>query len=295
MKRRIVFGGLLAMVMASGGAVAQENAPRAAEPQSGHGDHTAQGPAVPRWTSYPMLVPGRSFGRTGVRIQTYNIHAMEGQAIGSFDGQGEAALKAATTGLEFSEDGEFIVKAVETGGYYLVAVQGHGPGGENANAMTVRYFSNPGPAPRDMLNAVRPGLEIAPNPLPREHSRYRENESWTFRVAMDGKPLAGMPVTLETSNGTKAEFQTGDDGLVEVAFPQDMKEVPKDKLSHGRAPPASFVLAVRDGGLLATFNGTYRRDAHAGKNLWFGFGFVLLGMAAATPFLRRPKTKGDRA
>lgn len=201
-------------------------------------------------------------------------------------------MQAASSELEISSEGQFVVKATGQGGYYLVAVQGHGPGGEDANAMTIHYFSDRAPAPRDLLNAARPGLEIAPNPLPREHRHYRENERWTFRVTRDGKPIADMPVALETSNGTKAELRTDPEGLVEIAFPQDIKEVPKEDWHHGRPPPSSFVLAVRDGGLLATFNGIYERDAFAGTSLWFGFGFMIAGMAAALPFLRRPKIKG---
>lgn len=294
MKRRMFLGALLAAAAAPKGAVAQQEAPQSTDAHAGHSGHAPQGAEVPRWTGYPTLIRGRTFGRTGVRYQAYNLHAMEGQATGSFEG-GEAAMQAASSALEISTEGEFIVKTGEAGGYYLVSVQGHGPGGENANASTIHYFSNPAPAPREMLAAARPGLEIVPAVLPREHGQFRENETWRFRVANDGKPVAGMAVALETSNGSKAEFKTGPDGVAEITFPQDSKDIPKERWSHGRPPPSGFVLAVRDGGLLATFNGTYGRDAYAGTSLLFGFGFMLVGMAAATPFLRKPKTRGDGA
>lgn len=257
---------------------------------SAHGGHEAKGPSAPKWTQNPVLLASGPRSRTAAKFQAFNMHAMESTAWASFDGHGDEALKAAAQPVTVDDNGALSFKTgAVKGGYYLVRVMGHGPAGEIATATTIKYFSNAAPAPRDMLAAVRPGFEIAPDPLPREHGHYRENETWTFHVRMDGKPLAGLPVVLETSNGSTAEFTTTDDGSVDVTFPGDAKEVPKEQWNHGNPPASNFVLAVRNGGLLATYNDKYNRDAFAGKSVWTGVGFAMLGMIAAVPLVRRRK------
>jgi len=221
---------------------------------AGHGG-APKGPSAPEWTGMPMIVSAGSRTRAGAKYQTYNMHAMESSSYASYDGQGDEALKAATRSVPVDENGALMMKAGAQGGYYLVRVMGHGPNGETAIATTLKYFSNPGPAPRDLLNAGRSGFEIAPAVLPREHGHYREGEeNWPFIVRMNGKPMPGLPVVLETSNGTKAEYTTDEGGIVKVTIPEDFKDIPKDQWNHGRPPSSKFVIAVRDGGLLATYN-----------------------------------------
>ena len=257
---------------------------------AGHGGHAPSAPSAPKWTSLPMLVGASRFSP---KYQAYNMHAMEGQTYASYDGEGEDALAATTQPLSIGDSGGFAVKAGGSGGYYLVRVMGHGPSGEIATAMTLKYFSQPGPAPRDLLNASRSGFEIAPAVLPREHGHYREDETWPFIVRMDGNPVAGAKVALETSNGTKAEFITGADGIAQVTLPVDFQDIPKEEWNHGRPPYSKFVLAVRDGGLLATYNDSYAMHAYGSKDVMTGIGFAVLGMALAAPLvLRRKEKKG---
>ncbi|MFC1672621.1 hypothetical protein ACFL12_00570 [Pseudomonadota bacterium] len=256
---------------------------------AGHGG-APKGPSAPEWTSLPMLVSGGGFSRAGTKYQAYNMHAMESSSYASYDGQGIDALKAATQSLVVDDNGAVTMKIGEAGGYYLVRVTGHGPAGEIATATTLKYFSQPGPAPRDLLNTPRGGFEIAPAVLPREHGHYREGEQgWPFIVRMDGKPMAGISVVLETSNGTKADYTTDAGGIVKVTIPEDFKDIPKDEWAHGRPPYSKFVIAARDGGLLATYNDSYAMGAFAAKNLWAGVGFAVLGMALAVPLVRRRK------
>lgn len=261
---------------------------------AGHGGHGSHGGALtaakaPDWTAYPVLLASGGYSRSDAKYQSFNMHAMEGVTFASFYGDGNVAPEAATHNLLIDDNGALSFKIGEDGSYYLVRVVGHGPGGEEAVASTFKYFSKPGPAPRDLLNAQRPGFEIVPAILPREHSRYRENQTWAFRVRMNAEPMAGLPVVLETSNGTRAEFATDADGVVNVTLPKDFKDIPKDQWNHGRPPASQFVLAVRHGGLLATFNGDYSLDAYGDKNVWAGVGFAVLGMAAAVPLVRRRK------
>lgn len=259
---------------------------------AGHGG-APQGAVAPTWTAYPMVISGGGFSRSGAKYQAFNIHALDSMSFASFSGQGDDVQKAATTSIKVDESGALAVKSGAQGGYTFVRVVGHGPSGENATATTLKYFSNPGPAPRDLLNAPRPGFEIMPAKLPREHAHYRENETWTFRVRMDGKPMEGLPVVLETSNGSKSEYTTQADGTVNITFPGDFKDIPKDQWSHGSPPSSKFVVAVKQGGLLATYNDSYDLDAYGDKNIWAGIGFAVLGMIAAVPIVRRKNTNAE--
>jgi len=265
-------------------------------PASAQHAHHGGGPKsikAPVWTAYPILIAGGGYSRTGTQIHPFNLHAMVGTSYASFYGQGKDALAQATNDLKVDQDGTVRVKSGKQGGYYLVQVFGHGPQGEETTASAFKYFSNPGPAPRNLLAAVRPGFEIVPNILPREHAHYREGETWNFRVRGNGEAVPYAKVVMETSNGTQRTFTGDANGLVAVTFPTDFIDIPKDQWRHGRPPASKFVLAVRHEGLLATFNGGYRLGAYGDKDLMAGIGFAVVGMAVAAPIVfRRKKKKG---
>ncbi|MCW8914795.1 MAG: hypothetical protein OQK24_02960 [Magnetovibrio sp.] len=274
----------LTLLMASSSALAQH---------AGHGA-APKGATAPTWTTFPMVLSAGGYSRSDAKYQAYNMHAMQAESYASFYGHNTKDLETATRPLTVDDNGGLTMEAGDQGGYYLVRVMGHGPNGEEATATTQKYFSNPGPAPRDLLNSARSGFEITPTILPREHSHYRENETWSFNVRMDGKPVEGLPVILETSNGSKFEYMTKADGTVDVTFPQDFKDIPKTQWRHGRPPRSKFVIAVRDGALLATYNDSYELDAYGDKDLLAGIGFAVLGMALAVPVVRRrKKTNGE--
>jgi hypothetical protein len=160
-------------------------------------------------------------------------------------------------------------------------------------ASTAWYFGNPGDSPKELLKVVKHELEIVPEPLPREHGRYRESEKWRFLVRLNGAPLAGQPLLLETEFGSRAAFLTDAAGIATVLFPRDFRPVAKgegDHGGHGRQL-AKFVLSTEkeaDGRrYLTAFNLTYAEDADRNKSLGWGAAFGLLGMLAATPLLRR--------
>jgi hypothetical protein len=183
-----------------------------------------------------------------------------------------------------------------TGNYYWVSARS-----EQADAVitasTVHYFSNPGPAPTELLARPKGELELTPERLPREHAQYREGEEWPFLVRFRGEPLAGAILTLQTEHGTMDAFRTGADGIARVRFPRDMKRAPagdEAHAHHGR-PRGAFVLAVDhsvDGRhYLTAFNYQYAPYAYDGKHLGAGIGFALLGGLLATPLVRAARRK----
>ena len=166
------------------------------------------------------------------------------------------------------------------------------------SAATVKYFANPGAAPTQMLGQAKSELEIVPQPLPREHWQYRENERWNFLVRYQRLPLPGARVHLETAAGSRADVVTDANGMVQLIFPADLPRQGNGHAGgHGMAPAGKFVLAVmhQDGQhrYLSTFNYTYSRDAMAGRSIWAGSAFMLLGGILAVPLLRRRQE--DRA
>ncbi|QID19001.1 hypothetical protein G3580_16075 [Nitrogeniibacter mangrovi] len=169
-------------------------------------------------------------------------------------------------------------------------------GGTIRVATTAVYFANPGPAPTALLAESRSELEIVPTPLPREHAHYREGERWRFVVRWQGRPLAGQPVTMETSRGSRARAISAADGQVVFIFPRDVDPGDRDAGGPGR-PGAVFVLWTErrlDGvHYLTSFTGRYSPEPGRTRSLPWGTGFALFGMVLALPLLRRRETRHD--
>ncbi|NTV95487.1 MAG: DUF4198 domain-containing protein, partial [Thiobacillus sp.] len=193
--------------------------------------------------------------------------------------------------------GGFKVGAGKVGNYHwLQATEASQVG--VVTASTAHYFANPGPAPTAMLHLAKADLEIVPQPLPREHWRYRVGESWEFLVRFKGEPVKAMGVRLETSGGTQQVFTTDDRGIVRVTFPADVADAAsKGGHDHGRGGQNDFVLAVGltdpDGRYyLTAFNQIYGAAADANRSLAAGLGFLALGGLAAMPLaIRRKENK----
>ena len=264
------------------------------------------------WTDLPLIEPARGWGsRMAKGVMARNLEAAELLAIASFDGSTPPEGACAVLPLD---KGSAKVTAHGEGGYYWVSAREDGAETVKS-ASGIVYFSNPGPAPRTMLETVKGDLEIVPDPLPREHGRYREGETWSFLVRFMGRPLAGKDVTLQTARGTFWRLTTDADGRVSVTFPGDITASSAgggDHSMHGggaqaaqpgqaaprrhrHGPPSTpFVLAVEhhDGErtYLSAFNYTYSTSPYAGRSLLSGAGFMVIGMLLATPLLRRRKT-----
>jgi hypothetical protein len=141
-------------------------------------------------------------------------------------------------------------------------------------------------------------LEILPVDLPREHRHYRAGETWSFVLRRDGQPLADHPLLFESAQGSRTTLHSDARGRVALTFPDDFPELEAgdEHGGHRGGPRSAFVLSASwqyaDGReLLTAFNYEYRPGAYAGKSLWLGGGFALLGMLAATPLLRRRKPR----
>lgn len=259
---------------------------------------TARRPGGNReWTRFPVLAPGMvpDGERMAAVLRPLAIDVAELQV---FAADGPADRRKVTVAV--TDAGARIEPAVPKLGNYHWVVARSEKADEVRVASTVWYFSNPGAAPTTLLQEPKNELEIVPEPLPREHSAYRESEKWNFVVRFNGVPVANQALTLETEFGSRSSFQTDAQGRAVVLFPRDFKSAPQPASGgHAQGPRRTkFVLAAEreDGGkrYLTAFNYTYSADADRNKSLAWGAAFGLLGMVAATPLLRRRAPVGGQ-
>lgn len=246
------------------------------------------------WTSYPMLKTRTSGENRDVAVTTavpQNIVATNIDAWSNDlkDERGHRQLALDMSGAKLDKSA--------SGGFHWLSARE-----EQADrvlvASTVYYYGERGAKdPTAMFLRPKHELEIIPQPFPREHSRYRADESWKFLLRFNGKPLPDQKVVLQTQNGTRSEWMSDALGVIAVRIPDDFKaeEEQKEtgKHSHGM-PGADFVLAAEyaaDGKTyLTTFNSNYGKNAYDKRSLAMGLGFTLLGMIGAVPLLRQRKT-----
>lgn len=247
-------------------------------------------PASGAWTRQPLLLPGRNprgeRATANIRLQGIAAPSLTVFAPEGAEDRRKVDFPAGPEGARIAPG------TAKIGNYHWVVARE-----ESAEAVKVAstawYFGNPGDSPKELLKIVKHELEIVPEPLPREHGRYRESEKWRFLVRLNGAPLASQPLLLETEFGSRATFLTDASGIATVLFPRDFRPAQKaegDHGGHGRQM-AKFVLSTEkeaDGRrYLTAFNLTYAEDADRNKSLGWGAAFGLLGMLAATPLLRR--------
>lgn len=246
------------------------------------------------FSTLPMLLPDGRGDRSGAPYCLANLRA---DAVEVRDGAGGFARPDSVP----VKVGGFRVGAGKVGNYHWLQAVEASPAGVVV-ATSAHYFANPGPAPTAMLHLAKAELEIVPQPLPREHWRYRAGETWAFLVRFHGQPLAYMGVRLETSGGAAQVFRTDADGIVRVTFPDDVADEVagtgrKGGHDHGQGGQNRFVLAVgandTDGRYYLTgFNHVYGAAADAGRSLPIGIGFLALGGLIALPLtIRRKESK----
>lgn len=239
------------------------------------------------WTRYPLIVPQmrRGADRMAGSLGLKNIEAAEVTLY--------APARQLSKNFPVAEQGARIEAVDPKVGNFHWATARQEKEGAVIVASTIHAFNNPGPAPTAMFLERKNALEIIPQPLPREHSSYRESEKWRFLVRFNGQPLANGKLALETEFGTRSAFITGQDGMVTVLFPRDFK--PAAESAHAGHGPrrAKFVLAVEhdDQGkhYLTAFNYGYGADPDRNRSLAAGAGFGLLGMLLAAPLWRRKR------
>lgn len=169
--------------------------------------------------------------------------------------------------------------------------------------LSTAYYNNmgKGDAPTEMLLLTKAALEIIPQPLPREHWRYRGGDAWSFLVRWQGQPLIDAGVLFVDSLGNAQALRSDDKGMVRVVFPDfmpdEMAHDAHEAAGHNQQARRGFALwaVAPDGSSLAGFDYHYAANASYQHSLWYGVGLAVLGMLAAVGlFVRRKKAKKRR-
>jgi hypothetical protein len=287
---------LILLAAVAGPTIAQHDHSQHAAAASSPEAPVAQRPAAREWTRLPVLAPAMSRGgeRGTAALKLSGIDAAEVTvfAAGGPDERRRVAYPVGPEGAKIE------AAAPKVGNYHWVIARQEGEA-EVRVASTAWYFSNPGPAPTELLMQLKHELEIVPKPLPREHSAYREAEKREFLVRWNGTPLAGKTLTLETEFGSRSSYVTDAQGIATVLLPRDIREAKGRGGEDATMGPqrAKFALGVEhevDGKrYLTAFNYTYSPDPDRTRSLVWGVAFGVIGMAAALPMLRRRPATPD--
>ncbi len=267
------------------------------------GDHNGEGRSAPRqeggspsastlWTDLPLIeaIPGRDRSKAGFRLSHLVADKVKAFAPGT-----QAPLP---DGLRFKSDRQeweipaqedrFTLQSSGVGNYHWLQAREETPESVKV-ASTAHYFSNPGPAPTAMLAQPKTELEIVPDPLPREHNQYRENQEWAFKLRFRNQPLAGASLRFTSSAGAQASFTSDATGRALVRFPADVTAPAGHGGHHGGEAANRFVLAVEHQAenrhYLTAFNYRYGEDTYAHKSLFWGGGFFVLGGLLGLPLI----------
>ena len=268
--------------------------------ENGHGGHGDSAPggsasAAPVWTDLPLIemAPGRDRAAATFRLRNLSVDTVKAYAPGDRAPLPEG-LRFKTDRLEWditAQDGRFTLQSSGVGNYHWLQARQESTDGVTV-ASTAHFFSNPGPAPTDLLDRPKSELEIVPAPLPREHNQYRENQKRFFMLRFQGKPLAGTTLRFVSDAGTRASFVSDAAGRVLVNFPADVKPA-EGQGGHGQPAANRFVLAVEHEAqgrhYLTAFNYRYGADAYARRSLLWGGGFLALGGLLGLPLIMRRK------
>lgn len=263
-------------------------------------EHTEHKPENPHWTDYPVIEENKYSSRKRAIFVVKNLKANTAQIFPP-TGKGQFPEKFSIRGDGKAypvtlKNGRFAISPEQRGNYYWAMVQSK-TARSVVTANTVKYFTTPGPAPKAMLAADKSRLQLTPAPLPREHWRYREGETWRFKVSFGGQPLAQAKVQMQTQDGMHQQLVSDANGMVSVTFPEDSVVAKTSHANgHHHRPRSQFVLMVMhmdaDGVSHQTgFNYQYGASAMQGKSLTAGFGFMAFGGLLALPLLRRTKEK----
>lgn len=260
-----------------------------AEAFAQHDQHGAGArPQAPReWTTLPTITlrAGRSPAQPiGVTTTGADFSSMTVQT----------PTTPAPKTLSSATPGTWKIERADIGaGGHLWVVANDVRNGQTVRASSHLFLPMQHQVPTDMLKHSPEGLQLIPLRLP-EHGGAREKSTWRFLVQFDGVPLSGAQVKFETAGESRQTLTADTNGIVAATFPRDFQEKNLDP-ANPMASRQAFVLAVnhRTAGheYLTAYNHYYLPDRMRERSLLGGLGALFVGMALATPLLRRKEKK----
>jgi len=187
--------------------------------------------------------------------------------------------------VEYQKNGITLPKS-PFGNYHALVASGEIEG-KNYFATTYIYkHGRPSKVSPTKLTAIaKATLEIRPIHLPREHDRYSADKKYGFRLYFKGKPLAKKSIAFSTTNGTKLNFTSNQNGAFKVVLPSDFKEVKKTRRGNR---PANFILTSTYQNYHTTLTMPYHINPNNHfQSIPYGILIMLLGMLAGFFIYRR--------
>lgn len=255
--------------------------------QHDHHSSNARPQASSEWTALPTVtvLPGRTPGQpirvtsTGANFATLTL-----QTPATPEPKGMAPLTPGTWKIDRSDAG--------TGGHLWVTARGT-QDGRTVRASSHLFLPMKHQVPTEMLKHAPEGLQLIPLRLP-EHGGMREGSTWRFLAQFDGVPLPGAVVKFETAGNSRQTLTADASGVVAVTFPRDFLDENLNP-ENPMASRQSFVVAVShrsaDHDYLTAYSHFYLPDRMRERSLLGGIGALFVGMALATPLLRRKEKK----
>lgn len=255
--------------------------------QHDHHSSGARPQASKEWTTLPTVtvLPGRAPGQpirvasTGVNFATLTLQTPE-----TLEPKAMTPLEPGNWKIERSDAG--------AGGHLWVTAKGT-QDGRTVRASSHLFLPMKHQVPTEMLKHAPEGLQLIPLRLP-EHGGIRERSTWRFLAQFDGTPLPGAMVKFETSGNSQQTLTADASGIVAVTFPRDFRDENLNP-ENPMASRQSFVLALNhrsaDHDYLTAYNHFYLPDRMRERSLLGGIGALFVGMALATPLLRRKEKK----
>ncbi len=180
--------------------------------------------------------------------------------------------------LHVEEGGQVSVSGTGVSGYHMLyAIKSTADREEVAMRYLSQHGKPSGESPAKLVNARKSVLDITPAPLTREHQRYLSQKPFRFIVRFNGEALDGQKVSLTTSNGSRIESTTDQQGRVIFPLPDDFSEIEPGRRNNR---PADFVLAVEHRSEGRAYRTTLSAPYYVNPSHWQSTAGGLLAMFA---------------
>jgi hypothetical protein len=150
-------------------------------------------------------------------------------------------------------------------------------------------------SPMRLVNAEKTTFEVVPAPLPRGHYHYYTQQEWGFKLRFQNKPLANLPVVLETENGSRIESQANAQGEVTFLLPDDFPGIVEGERDRRNA---DFTVTAEhvDNGITyrSALNAEYRINQSHWQSLDMGIAVAGLGLLVGGFIGRAKSNKGGK-
>ncbi|MCU7853881.1 MAG: hypothetical protein KZQ80_16905 [Candidatus Thiodiazotropha sp. (ex Monitilora ramsayi)] len=195
------------------------------------------------------------------------------------------------------EHGGITIPKTGTDNYHVVIAEKDW--GDSKEAV-IRYeyqFGRPSKrSPSELAGTEKTAFEIVPDPIPREHNHYHSDQTWGFLLRIHGAPAVGIPVSLETDNGSQMQASTDESGRVAFHLPDDFPDIVTGERDR-RSAELAISAVIQDGDIdyQTTLTAEYRVAPSHWQSTRMGLLVAGLGLIVGGLIGKTKKTAGKKA